>query len=66
MEPRRTDYIPAADQAVALPTPALAMRLLPYLVALEEHFGGYGHDLNASQLRPDAGANVGTWPDHAG
>src|SRR6266540_3484412 len=66
MEPRRTDFIPPVNQAVALPTPELAMGLLRYLVALEDHFGGYGHDLNASQLRPDAVAHAATWPEHTG
>jgi hypothetical protein len=64
MEPRRTDYIPPVDDAVALPTPELATRLLRYLVALEDASGGYGAALNASQLRPDAVAHAGTWPEH--
>jgi uncharacterized protein (TIGR02391 family) len=64
MEPRRSDYIPSVDKALALPTPELAMCLLRYLVALEDHFGGYGSDLSASHLRADAVAHAGTWPEH--
>src|SRR6266545_1771791 len=64
MEPRRTDHIPPVDDAVALPTPELAMRLLAYLVALEDHYGGYGVPFSALQLHPDAVASAGTWPEH--
>ena len=53
MEPRRTDYIPPVDDAVALPTPELAMRLLAYLVAFEDHDGGYGAAFNSTHLHPD-------------
>lgn len=66
MEPQSTDYIPPVDQAVALPTPELAMRLVRYLVALEDNAGGYGVPFNASQLHPDTVAHAGTWPDHTG
>jgi uncharacterized protein (TIGR02391 family) len=64
MEPPRTDYIPPVDDAVALPTPELAMRLLAYLVAFEDHYGGSGAPFNSSQLHPDAVAHAGTWPEH--
>jgi hypothetical protein len=64
MEPRRTDYIPPVDDAVALPTPELAMRLLAYLAAFEDHYGGYGVPFSALQLHPDAVASAGTWPEH--
>jgi hypothetical protein len=66
MEPQPTHYIPSVDEAVALPTPELAMRLLRYLVALEDHNGGYGNPLNASQLHPDTVAHAETWPEHTG
>jgi hypothetical protein len=66
MEPQPTNFIPEADQAVALPTPELAMRLLRYLVALEDQSGGYGNNLNASRLDPDAVAHAQIWPDHTG
>lgn len=64
MEPRRTDYVPLVDDAVALPTPELATRLLAYLAALEDHYGGYGVLFSALQLHPDAVASAGTWPEH--
>jgi uncharacterized protein (TIGR02391 family) len=64
MEPPRTDYIRPVDDAVALPTPELAVRLLAYLVALEDANGGYGVPFNALQLHPDAIAHAGTWPEH--
>jgi hypothetical protein len=66
MEPQATNFIPEADQAVVLPTPELAMHLLRYLVALEDQSGGYGNNLNASQLDPDAVAHAQIWPDHTG
>ena len=66
MEPQPTNFIPEADQAVALPTPELAMRLLRYLVVLEDQSGGYGNNLNASRLDPDAVAHAQIWPDHTG
>ena len=66
MEPQPTNFIPEADQAVALPTPELAMRLLRYLVALEDQSGGYGNNLNASRLDPDAVAHAQIWFDHTG
>jgi uncharacterized protein (TIGR02391 family) len=66
MQPQPIDYVPSVDEAVALPTPELAMRLLRYLVALEDHNGGYGNNLNALQLDPDAVAHAQTWPDHTG
>jgi len=64
MEPQRTDHIPPVDEAVALPTPELAMRLLAYLVALEDHYGGYGVPFSALQLHPGSVASAETWPEH--
>jgi uncharacterized protein (TIGR02391 family) len=64
MEPRRIDFIPPPDEATALPTPELAVRLLAYLVALEDALGGHGIALGASQLRPDAVAHSESSPEH--
>jgi hypothetical protein len=63
-EPRRLDFIPPPADAVALPTPELAMRLLAYLVALEDAFGGPDNQLSALPLHPDSVVHAGTWPDH--
>jgi uncharacterized protein (TIGR02391 family) len=65
VEARKADFIPPAEQAIDLPVPELAVRLLAYLVALEDAFGGYGAALNAPALHPDAVGHAGTWPEHA-
>jgi len=64
-EPRHNDFIPPPDEAVALPTPELATRLLAYLVALEDASGGYRQPQVVSQLHPNNIHLAGSWPDHA-
>jgi hypothetical protein len=62
--PTHRPHLPV-DEAVVLPPPELAMRLLAYLAALEDHYGGYGVPFNASQLHPDAVASAGAWAERA-
>jgi len=64
-EPRHSDFIPPPDEAVELPTPELATRLLAYLVALEDASGGYRQPQVVSQLHPNNIHLAGSWPDHA-
>jgi uncharacterized protein (TIGR02391 family) len=55
------DFIPPPQQAIALPAPELAVRLLAWFVALEDAQPIH----QPSQIHPGNILNHGTWPHHA-